>query len=102
MKLAPLILCNLRKVFFISQKLTEFPLVQCLSAYCVLRVSGEAPPVSRGLEISLAASENAEVPSYQTMGAFRIQVGLDLCGLEQLWKLLQERVGGGPEVLGGM
>lgn len=28
--------------------------------------------------------ENAERPSYQTIGAFRIQVGRDLCGLQQL------------------
>lgn len=68
----------------------------------MFRVSREAPFVPRGLEIGPAASENAEMPSYQTMGAFRIQVGLDLCGPEQLSKLLQESGGGGPEVLGGM
>lgn len=55
----------------------------------MLAISHEAPPVPRALEICPGALESLETPSYQTMGAFRIQVGLDLCGLEQLLKLLQ-------------
>lgn len=60
----------------------------------MLCVSHEISPLPRGLEISAGALENAKMPSYQTMGAFRIQVGLDLCGLEQLAKLLQARRSG--------
>lgn len=60
----------------------------------MLCVSHEVSPLPRGLEINPGALENAKMPSYQTMGAFRIQVGLDLCGLEQLAKLLQARRSG--------
>lgn len=91
MELFALILFKPRKEFLLSREPTQFPSVQCLSTYCVLCVSHEVTPVPRGLKIRPGASGNAEMPSSQTMGAFRIQVGLDLCGLEQLAKPLQGR-----------
>lgn len=93
MELFALFLFKRRRAFLLSQEPTQFPSVQCLSAYCVLCVSHKVTPVPRGLKIRPGALGNAEMPDSQTMGAFRIQVGLDLCGLEQLAKPLRGELG---------
>lgn len=73
----PLVLFNPnpRKVFLISQKLTECPLGTVSAWPALCSVSEKVSPVLRGLEAGPGALEYAEIQVSQTLGVLRIQVG---------------------------